>query len=65
MVTDKETRNEAVKKKRQPTLETREVINPSLALSIDDDKVQADSMLNGYYLISSSELDRTASEIIE
>jgi len=45
--------------------ETGEVINPSLALSIDDDKVQADSVLDGYYLIASSELDLTASEIIE
>lgn len=44
---------------------TGEIIEAKSQLSLDEDKIAEEEMLDGYYMIVSSEFDKTADEIID
>lgn len=51
-------------KQTETNPQTGEILNPSLSLTIDETKVSKDALLDGYYLIATSEMDLKASDII-
>lgn len=51
-------------KQQESNKETGELVATNLTLSIDQEKVKTDELLDGYYLIASSELDLSALDII-
>lgn len=52
-------------KQTETNPQTGEVLNPSLSLAIDEAKVSKDALLDGYYLIATSERHMKASDIIQ